>query len=67
MKKAWKRELPVNPNNVLNDIRNWEREMIQNQMGNLKDLDETDYYELMKVWEAEKTPESLSSFLKSAI
>lgn len=41
--------------------------MIQNQMGNLKDLDETDYYELMKVWEAEKTPESLSSFLKSAI
>lgn len=63
MKKVLKRELPVNPNNVLNDIRNWEREMIQNQMGNLKDLDETDYFELNEVWQAEKTPESLSSFL----
>lgn len=39
--------------------------MIQNQMGNLKDLDETDYFELTKVWKAEKTPDSLSSFLKS--
>lgn len=61
--KVQTRELPVNPNNVLNDIRNWEREMIQNQMGNLKDLDETDYFELNEVWIAEKTPESLSSFL----
>lgn len=63
MTKVQTRELPVNPNNVLNDIRNWEREMIQNQMGNLKDLDETDYFELNEVWIAEKTPESLSSFL----
>lgn len=61
--KVQTRELPVNPNNVLNDIRNWEREMIQNQMGNLKDLDETDYFELNEVWIAEKTPESLGSFL----
>lgn len=32
-------------------------------MGTLKDLDETDYHELMTVWEAEEAPESLSDFL----
>lgn len=63
MKKV---ELPVNPNKVLMNIRNFEKELMQNQMGTLKDLDETDYYELMTVMEAEKAPESLSDFLRNA-
>lgn len=61
--KKWKVELPENPNKVLANIRNFERELMQNKMGTLKDLDETDYFELMNVWEAEEAPESLSDFL----
>lgn len=48
------------------NIRNFEKNLMQNQMGTLKDLDETDYYELMTVMDAEEAPESLSDFLRNA-
>lgn len=45
---------------MLNDIRNLERTMIQNQWGTLHDLEETNYYEITNVLAAKEHDEYIN-------
>ena len=42
---------------MLNDVLNMEKMMIQNQMGTLADLEETNYYEIINVLSAKEHDE----------
>ena len=60
-----KTQLPVNPSKVLANIRNFEKKLMENQMGNLKDLDDSDYLELMEVMDSKEPREELEDIIKS--
>lgn len=64
MTKNNQKESPVKPSRALEDIRHFEKELIQNNMGTLSDLDDTDYYELMEVFNAQEPLKSLGSLFK---
>lgn len=56
---------PVNPNRVLANVRNFEKNLIQNQMGTLKDIDDSDYFETFEVMDAEEPKEALEDIIKN--